>query len=199
MKNLVFSLTRNSLANKVLNNMNRNKKTKLNRTIKGLSRKQVIVSMSTNNVLRIMANANTYISNINWLLKEVKSEVSVDFICSDNKELLLTTNRVTILSDLNIIKKYLKDSNDIKHKEDINLRLPQSKSYLKILSIPYFVEGINLLISSDIIENIIKSTHTFNDITLASYLHIIKVSPKSDMAVIWVNIWDFQYSSKAKC
>jgi len=132
-------------------------------------------------------------------LKEVKSEVSVDFICSDNKELLLTTNRVTILSDLNIIKKYLKDSNDIKHKEDINLRLPQSKSYLKILSIPYFVEGINLLISSDIIENIIKSTHTFNDITLASYLHIIKVSPKSDMAVIWVNIWDFQYSSKAKC
>jgi len=199
MKNLVFSLTRNSLANKVLNNMNRNKKTKLNRTIKGLSRKQVIVSMSTNNVLRIMANANTYISNINWLLKEVKSEVSVDFICSDNKELLLTTNRVTILSDLNIIKKYLKDSNDIKHKEDINLRLPQSKSYLKILSIPYFVESINLLISSDIIENIIKSTHTFNDITLASYLHIIKVSPKSDMAVIWVNIWDFQYSSKAKC
>jgi len=195
----MFSLTRNSLANKVLNNMNRNKKTKLNRTIKGLSRKQVIVSMSTNNVLRIMANANTYISNINWLLKEVKSEVSVDFICSDNKELLLTTNRVTILSDLNIIKKYLKDSNDIKHKEDINLRLPQSKSYLKILSIPYFVEGINLLISSDIIENIIKSTHTFNDITLASYLHIIKVSPKSDMAVIWVNIWDFQYSSKAKC
>jgi len=43
-----------------------------------------------------MAKANAHVSNINQLLKGVKSEVSVDFICSDNKGLLLTTNKVAI-------------------------------------------------------------------------------------------------------
>jgi len=71
-----------------------------------------------------MAKANAHVSNINQLLKGVKSEVSVDFICSDNKGLLLTTNKVAISSNLNIIEKYLKDSNDIKHKEGIRPRLP---------------------------------------------------------------------------
>jgi len=75
--------------------------------------------MSTNNISRVIAKANAHISNINQLLKEVKSEVSVDFIHSNNKGLLLTTKKVAILSDLNIIEKYLKDSNNIEHKEDI--------------------------------------------------------------------------------
>jgi len=50
---------------KMLNNINQNKKPKLNITIKGLSRKQVIVSMSTNNISRMMAKANAHVSNIN--------------------------------------------------------------------------------------------------------------------------------------
>jgi len=54
-------------------------------------------------------------------LKGVKSEVSIDFICLDNKKLLLTTNRVAISSNLNIIEKYLKDSNNIKHKGSMML------------------------------------------------------------------------------
>ena len=122
--------TVNGFNNKILNNINQNKKPKLNITIKGLSRKQVTVFMSTNNISRMIAKANAHVSNINWLLKGVKSEVSVNFICSDNKELLLTTNRVAISSDLNIIEKYLKDSNNIKHKESMSPRLSQSKSYL---------------------------------------------------------------------
>ena len=87
--------------------------------MKALSRKQVIVFMSTNNISRVISKTNAHISNINQLLKEVKSEVSVDFIHSHNKGLLLTTNKVAISSDLNIIEKYLKDSNNIEHKEDI--------------------------------------------------------------------------------
>ena len=37
---------------------------------------------------------------------------------------------------------------------------------------------------SDIIERVIKSTHIFNDTVLAFCPQVIKVSPKSDMAVI---------------
>ena len=43
---------------KILNNINQNKKPKLNITIKGLSRKQVIVSMSTNNISRMIAKVS---------------------------------------------------------------------------------------------------------------------------------------------
>ena len=40
--------------------------------------------------------------------------------------------------------------------------------------------------------------HLFKDIVLASKPCIIKVSPKSDIAVVWVDIWDSQSSSLVK-
>jgi len=48
----------------------------------------------------------------------MKSEVSADFIHLDNKEIIITTNKATATSDLNVIEKYIKglnniDSNDI--------------------------------------------------------------------------------------
>jgi len=48
------------------------------------------------------------------------------------------------------------------------------------------------------VEDIIKKNYIFNNIVLAFKPHIIKVSPKSDMAIIWVDIWDIQSGSKAK-
>jgi len=140
--------------------------------------------MEVKNSDRIMAKANTYVSSNNRLLKEVKSEISVDFIQSDNKGLFITTNKVAIVSSSKIIEKYIKNLNDIDFDDIISLRLSKSKLYLKILGISYFVENINLPLSFDIIERIIKSTYIFNDIVLVSCPYVIKVSLKSDMAVI---------------
>ena len=110
-----------------------------------------------------MAKANTY---VNRLLKRVKFKIFVNFIYSNNKKLLITTNKVATISNLNIIKKYVKDLNNINLNNIMSLRLPQFKSYLKILSILYFVKDTNLPISFDIIESIIKSNHIFNNIVL---------------------------------
>ena len=63
-------------------------------------------------------------------------------------------------------------------------QLLQSKSYLKILSILYLIGSTNTLINTNIIETIIKTTHIFNNIQIASKLRVIKVSPKSDMAIV---------------
>ena len=125
-----------------------------------------------------MVKVNAHISNINRLLKRVKSGISVDFICSDNKRLLITTIKVAAISNLNIIEKYIKELNDIDLNDIMNPRLSQSKSYLKILGIPYFIEDTNL------IESVIKSNHIFNDIVLALHPCIIKAFPKSDIVVI---------------
>jgi len=58
---------------------------------------------------------------------------------------------------------------------------------------------MNLPITSDIIEEVIRNTHIFNDIVLTSHSHIIRLSPKSDIVIIWINIWNSQNSTKAKC
>ena len=122
----------------------------------------------------------------------------MNYIYSNSKGIVITTNKRATLSDLNIIEKYMKDLNDVNSNNIMSPRLSQSKSYLKILGILYFMENINLSIISDIIERVIQSTHIFNDIVWASHLQVIKVFPKSDIVVIWVNIWNLQNSIKVK-
>ena len=66
----------------------------------------------------------------------------------------------------------------------MSLQLPQLKSYLKILRVPYFLKNTDLPIISDMIKTVIKESHIFNNIILASQPCVIKISPKSDMAII---------------
>ena len=77
------------------------------------------------------------------------------------------TNKIATSSDLNIVEKYMKKLNNIDLNNVISPRLPQFKSYLKILDILYPLEDTNLSVMLDIIERIIKSAHIFNDIVLA--------------------------------
>ena len=108
------------------------------------------------------------------------------------------TNKVTSQSDLNTIESYIKNVDIINLKNIMTSCLPQSKSYFKIIGIPYIIEDTNILINSSIVKSIIKSTYIFNDICFLSKPHIIKASPKSDMAIIWMDIWDAQSGTKAK-
>ena len=71
-------------------------------------------------------------------------------------------------------------------------------SCLKIISIPYFLENTNTSIIVDVVEIIIKLNYIFNNIILASRPKVIKVFPKSDMTIIWINIWDIQAGTKVK-
>jgi len=66
-----------------------------------------------------------HIANINRLLKEVKSEILADYICSNNKGIVIITNKVAALFDLSIVKKYMKELNDVNSDDVISPRLPQ--------------------------------------------------------------------------
>jgi len=89
------------------------------------------------------------------------------------------------------VEKYMKELNDIDSSNIISSRLPQSKSYLKILDILYFVDDTNLSITTDIIERVIQISYLFDNIILASCSHIIKESLKSNIVIVWVDIWNF--------
>jgi len=49
-------------------------------TMKGPSRKHVIIPMSNNNNMKFMKNSSMHITNINRVFRNAKSEVLVDFI-----------------------------------------------------------------------------------------------------------------------
>ena len=110
----------------------------------------------------------------------------------------MITNKVAASLDLQSIEQYVKGTNCINSNEVDSPRLPQSKSYLKIIGLPYLQENTGNPINSNVVENILKDNHIFNNITLASKPHIIKVSLKSDMVIVWINIWDVQSRSNAK-
>jgi len=131
-----------------------------------------------------MVQSNMHITNINRLLKGVKSKILADYICSDNKGIVVMTNKVTTSSNLNIVEKYMKELNDINLNDIISTKLSQSKSYLKILDISYFIDNTNLSVISDIIERVIKSTQIFNNIVLASCPQVIKISSKSNIIIV---------------
>ena len=170
-------------------------------TTKGPFRKQVIIPMAKDNINRFIKNSSIHVANLNRNLRNVKSKVLVDFIHSDPLGIMVVTNKVLLNSNLLTIEKYVKNLENIDSTQVKTPWLPQSKSYLKIIGIPYYPHaGYNLQehLSSKNIEDIIKQNQIFNNITLASKLRVIKVSPKSDMVIVWIDIWDAQSEVKAK-
>ena len=60
---------------------------------KGLSRKQIIIPMNLNNTNKFITHSSSHIMNINRALKNIKSDVIADFICIENKDLIITTRK----------------------------------------------------------------------------------------------------------
>jgi len=117
--------------------------------------------MSNNNIVKFMKNSSMHVANINRNLRNIKSEVAVDFIQAEPVGITIITNKVSQASDLTTIENYIKKG------------------------ISYFPNGnLQERLNSSDVENIIKQNHIFNNVTLVSKPRVIKVSPKSDMAIV---------------
>ena len=102
--------------------------------------------MSNETARKYTKDASTYIISINCALKTIKLNIMADFIHVEDKGIVISTNNVTSLFDLQEIEKYVKSSllNDT---DQISPpRLPQSKFYLKIIEIPYLNKQSNMYI-----------------------------------------------------
>ena len=130
-------------------------------TTKGPLHKQVIVPMNDICANNFIKDSSIHVFNINWILKNIKSNIMVDYICADSKGIIIATNNITSSSDLQSIKKYIKNTSSIEANQVQSPKLPQSKSYLKIVSIPYLSEATNTHITSDNVERILKNNHIF--------------------------------------
>ena len=166
---------------------------------KGPSRKQVIISMSRENINSFMKSSSLHVANMNRLLCNAKSDILTDYIRADPIGITIITNKVSQQSDMAIINNYVKSLNDINSLQVDEPRLPKSKSYLKIIGIPFFLHANSQeRLTLNDIETILKQNHIFDNISLASKLRVIKVSPKSDMSIVWLDIWDVQSGNNTK-
>ena len=181
---------------KIKNSGGDNRKLKINIMTRGLSRKEVIIPMAKHIAELIVNSAHIHITNINKCLRNSKSDIVADFIQSTNNGIIITTSKPANNLNLATIEKYLKSIQNVNSDSIESPCLPKSKSYMKIIGLPYKINQD--VIFPDFIEGVLKETHLFKGVMLASKPHIIKASPKSDMAMVWVDIWNSQSSSSAK-
>ena len=133
--------------NKSIFNNGNKLKPKINIMTKSPSHKQVIVPMGSDNSRKFMSSSGNYITNLNCALKSIKSDIIINFIHVNYRGLIITSNKVTSLSDISIINNYVKNCNNVDINDIQDAHLPQSKLYLKILGILYLIEGTNIPIN----------------------------------------------------
>ena len=146
--------------------------------------------MNTTSANNFIKDFSTHVTNTNRVLKNIKLEVMAEFICMEKSGLVITANKVASALDLQAIKKYIKNSYNVDMDNMESPRLLQSKLFFKIIGISYISEITNSYIMSDKIKSIIKTNYIFHNVVLVSKYKVIKVLPKSDISIIWINIWN---------
>lgn len=106
----------------------------------------------------------------------------------DQHGIVITTNKVASLLDLQTIERYVKNTNHINSDAIKMSYLSQLKSYLKIIDVSYLMENTNTPINSSVIETILKNNYIFNNVLIVLKPHVIKMSSKLDMAIVWLDI-----------
>ena len=147
-----------------------------------------LTPMGKENSNKFMGSASVYIANINRTLKNIKLSVLADYVWRDSIGIVIITNKVASSSNLQTIENVIKNMENLNSDDIETLQLSQSKSYLKIMGILFFIKNTNILISVDFVEIAIKSNHIFDNLLLASKLRVIKASLKFDIAIVWINI-----------
>ena len=166
---------------KAINGSEGKKKSNINMITRRPLKKQVIVLIMKSNAELIVQSAHQHITNINNYLRNIKSDVIMDFLQVSNNRVNIMMSKLASPSNLTTIKKYIKNINNIALDLIESSRLPKSKLYLKIIRLLHLMG--NSIITSNFVKGILKETYLFKDVSLASKLQIIKASPKSNMAV----------------
>ena len=145
--------------------------------------------MSKENISAFMKNSSLYVANINRQLCNIKSEVLINYIRSNLLGITIIMSKVSQQFDLLIIDEYIKNLNDINALQVEKPCFLKLKSYLKIISIPFYShDNFQEQLTFNDIEIILKQNQIFDNIFLVSKPRVIKVSPKSNMSIVWTDI-----------
>ena len=84
-----------------------------------------------------MANVASVVESYNKSLVEAHSKLRVESVHKAWDGVSMSTNSVASAAELEVIKQWLKKTAGLGESTEVEPRLPQSKSFLKILGVPY--------------------------------------------------------------
>ena len=137
-----------------------------------------------------MANVASAVESCNKGLVSARSKLRVESVHKAWDSVSMSTNSVVSVAELEVIKQWLKKTAGLGEVTEVEPRLPQSKSFLKVLGVPYWDSKTSLSVTPVQVAEALSSSPLFEGVTLASMPRIMKASPSSDMSVIWIDIWD---------
>ena len=71
-------------------------------TTKGSSHKQIIISMGNDNKTNFMASSSNHVVNLNRALKNIKSNIMADYVCSEQIGITIVTITIKVVSSSNL-------------------------------------------------------------------------------------------------
>jgi len=116
-------------------------------TTHGPTRRQVLIPLDTPTAEVVVANAATAVESCNRGLVEAHSKLRVELVRKAWDGISMSTNFVASAAELEVIKQWLKKVAGLAASTVVEPRLPQSKSFLKILGVPYWGNNSSLSIT----------------------------------------------------
>ena len=114
-----------------------------------------------------MANAAIAVEFYNRGLVEAHSKLRVESVYKAWDGISMSTNFVASAAELEVIKQWLKKVAGLAASTMVEPHLPQSKSFLKILNIPYWGNNSLLPITQAQVESVIANTLIFEGVVLS--------------------------------
>jgi hypothetical protein len=166
-------------------------KRRINSTTAGPTRHQVLIWVDPiPPAFRFTAIA----SHINHSLTSTKSDLWVDSCIHVYGGISLLTNRIATQSEISLIGSTV--TAGLAPLKPAEASLPTSRSYLKIINVPYF-RGL-VPITPDQICDIMGQSYMASSFILANMPHVMQNSCKLDTTTVWFDIADSQSGASTK-
>ena len=102
------------------------------------TRHQVLIPLAPAAAEVVVANAASAVESCNKGLVSARSKLRVESVRKAWDGVSMSTNSVASVAELEVIKQWLKKTAGLGVITEVELHLPQSKSFLKVLGIPYW-------------------------------------------------------------
>ena len=107
----------------------------LKMTTQGPTRHQVLILLAPAAAETVVANAVSAVESCNKSLVSARSKLRIESVHKAWDGVSMSTNSVASAAELEVIKQWLKKTAGLGEVTEVEPRLPQSKSFLKILGV----------------------------------------------------------------
>ena len=107
-------------------------------TTQGPTRHQILIPLAPAAAEVVVANAASAVESCNKSLVSAHSKLRVESVRKTWDGVSMSTNSIASVAELEVIKQWLKKTTGLGEITEVELRLPQSKSFLKVLGVLYW-------------------------------------------------------------